>query len=322
MTIYRDYRNVPPPARGAVVAIGNFDGVHRGHQAVIHHVTATAKRLGLPASVLTFEPHPRRFFAPGKPVIRLLPFHHKARLLQHAGIDHIYAQRFHRDFSALGAEEFVQKVLIDGLLVKHLITGEEFVFGAQRKGNAMLLREFAARGAFTYEAISPLMNGPEKCSSTHVREHIARGEMDIAATMLGRPYHWIGRVIRGDARGRQIGFPTLNIQPPPVLMPRTGVYAVRCSLWGKPRLYDGVANLGTRPTFNGTGLRLEIHLLDQEIDWYGQRIGVDFLAHIRDEQRFDGVASLQTRITQDCGIARQILSRAAPYVPWHAEPSR
>lgn len=320
MKIIRDYRHVPSHCRGAVVAIGNFDGVHRGHRAVIDHVVAKAKKSNLPAAILTFEPHPRRFFSTHKMPIRLIPFHHKARLLKQTGIDIIYAQRFTHSFAQISAESFIQDVLIKGLGVRHLITGEDFVFGHKRQGNTTLLREAASQGdAFTYEAIVPLMNGAEKCSSTHVREHIARGEMDIAATMLGHPYQWLGRVIHGEARGRQIGFPTLNLRPPPVLMPRSGVYAVRCGVFGENQLFDGVANFGTRPTFDGHELRLEIHLLDQEIDWYGKRISVDWLAHIRDEKSFDGVGSLQRQITQDCETARQILGRIPPHHSWHAK---
>jgi riboflavin kinase/FMN adenylyltransferase len=317
MRLYRDY-GLPSDAKGAVLAIGNFDGVHRGHAQVIAQTLAKARSLDVPAAILTFEPHPRRFFSDDKTRKRLIPFHHKARLLEHLGVDILIAQRFNASFAALEAEAFIDRVLRQGISASHVVTGEEFVFGRGRRGHASMLSDASQKGWFGYDALTPLKTGAEKCSSTHIRDHIVRGEMDIAAGLLGHPYHWLGRVIKGDARGRQIGFPTLNILPPQVLLPRLGVYAVRVSRLGEAMTYHGVANLGNRPTFNGLTLQLEIHVFDQEIDWYDERICVEFHAHLRDEKRFDGVESLRTKIQQDCMQAKNLLAAIPAALPWHA----
>lgn len=304
-----------------MVAIGNFDAVHRGHAEVLRHVIAQARALEAPAAILTFEPHPRRFFARDDVRLRLIPFHHKARLLQAAGINGLIAQRFNARFAALEAEAFIDRVLVRGLGARYVITGEEFAFGRGRRGHAGLLEAAAQQGRFHYEAIAPLTAGTEKCSSTHIRAHVARGEMEAAADLLGRPYHWLGRVIRGEARGRTLGYPTLNLLPPPVLMPRRGVYAVRVQRFGEARTYDAVANLGYRPTFKGEQLRLEIHVLNAEIDWYDARICVEFHSHLRDEKPFEGVEALRSQIQQDCHQATAKLATIPPTRPWHAAPA-
>lgn len=320
MWLSRHYE-LPSARQGAVIAIGNFDAVHRGHAEVLRHVTTQARALEAPAAILTFEPHPRRFFAPDNVQLRLIPFHHKARLLQAAGVDGLIAQRFNAGFANLSAEAFIDEVLVRGLGARHVITGEEFAFGKGRRGHAGMLEAAARRGRFRYEAVTPLIAGEEKCSSTHIRAHVARGEMAEAADLLGYPYHWLGRVIRGDARGRALGYPTLNILPPTVLPPRRGVYAVRVQRFGEARSYDAVANLGYRPTFQGEQLRLEIHVLKTEIDWYDARICVEFHSHLRDEQPFEGVEALRSQIQQDCHQATAKLATIPAVHPWHAAPA-
>ena len=309
MRIYRDYRQVPVFAKGRVVAIGNFDGMHRGHKRVIEKLMALAAEHDAKPAVMTFEPHPRRFFNPERPVIRLFTFKQKAQWLEELGIHTLFAQRFNLGFASHTAEEFVREVLIDALGVSHVITGEDFRFGKGRAGDAALLKTIAKEtGAFDYHGILPVGEGEEKFSSSMVREAVMQGDMEKAADILGRPYHWQGHVVKGDQRGRTIGFPTANIVPPSVVMPRFGVYAVRCQRVGDNAVMDGVANLGVRPTFNKDRALLEVHLLDQQLDLYDQEMQVEFISHIRDEQRFDGVEALQSQIQKDSVTARQKLS--------------
>jgi riboflavin kinase/FMN adenylyltransferase len=305
MFVGREYGSWPEHLRGGVVAIGNFDGLHAGHFALLHRLKAAAKTLGVPAILLTFEPHPRRYFQAQAPDLRLMSFAEKARKLKAFGIDAILAQRFNAAFSGLSAETFIQDVLAGALKARKVLTGDDFIFGHQRGGNAVMLRNTKE---FDYDTIAPVGNAGEgKFSSSKIREHLRQGEMALAANILGRPYGWPARpVLHGDKRGRTIGFPTANLLPPRLLLPRHGVYAVRAH-WGDTSA-QGVANLGQRPTVNGQRVQLEVHLFDRDEALYGQKMAVDFVAHLRDEQRFDGLDALKAQIAHDSARAREALT--------------
>jgi riboflavin kinase/FMN adenylyltransferase len=302
MQIFRHYENLPTAARGATVAIGNFDGVHLGHQALLKH----AKTLGDKLGVLVFEPHPQEFFKPGGERFRLTPFRAKARLLERFGVDALYALHFDAAFAALSAEDFVIKVLVQGLGVKHIVVGQDFQFGKGRAGNIELLKTRGREQGFAVSTFDLVGAGPQaKISSTRIREALRDGKPDVAASLLGHAWTVEGRVEQGDKRGRMIGFPTANVSLEGYLEPALGVYAVRVEIAGKS--YDGVANFGRRPTFDKKDVLLEVHIFDFEGDIYGQQIVVAFVAYLRPEQKFAGLDALKAQIAKDCERARTIL---------------
>ena len=326
MIIHRHLFPVPPAARGSVVAIGNFDGVHRGHQAVIGEAVKQARQSGAPASVLTFEPHPRRFFRPDTPPFLLTRFRTKARVLAQLGVDHLFVLRFDAALAGRTAEHFVDEVLTAGIGVGHVVVGYDFVFGKGRTGSsAMLQARLAGRGIGTTimqpvgAPMSAAWGEPLIVSSTGVREALRAGDPRTAEHLLGRPFEIEGSVIRGDARGRTIGFPTANLWLREYQRPALGVYAVKVAI-AEPRLAsgrtltepaawrDGVANLGLRPTFGGlTEPRLEVHLFDYAGDLYGRRLRVALIEYLRPERKFDGLDALKAQIAQDADEARQVL---------------
>lgn len=309
MHIIRDYHQTPATMRGNVLAIGNFDGLHLGHRAVLNEAKRESAKRNCGVTVLSFEPHPRRFFSAGQHTLRLLPFHLKARLLRDEGVSLLVAQRFNHAFSHINATDFIEQVLIQSLGVAHVVTGEDFVFGHQRGGSSELLKATAARpDTFGYTALGRINRDTHPISSTYIRQLIQSGDMETAAIILGKPYQWLGRVIHGDGRGRHLGFPTANIVPPRVVMPSLGVYAVRVRLWGETLLRPAIANLGVRPTVDGKTPRLEIHLFDCEMDLYNQRLHVEFISFIRPEMVFEGVEALRKQITADCLVARERLT--------------
>ena len=310
MRIYRHYQTLPDEARGAAIAIGNFDGVHLGHQAVIGEAGRIARDTGAPWAVLTFEPHPRRVFQPDQPPFRLTPFRAKARALEAMGVDAMIVQRFNRTFSQRPAEDFVRDVLVDGFGARHVVAGYDFVFGHNRGGNCEMLLAMGQELGFGFTAVSAVeAEGGAVYSSTGIRDCLRAGDMRGAAAILGRPFAIEGRVASGDKRGRQIGFPTLNLHLGSVVRPALGGYAVRAGLHdgGGTRWIDGVANVGKRPTFGGEDVILEAHLLDFDGDLYGQLVVVSLIEHIRAEKRFDGVDALRAQIAADTERAREIL---------------
>ena len=315
MRIFRHYQNIPDDARGAVVAIGNFDGVHLGHRAVIGEAGAIAHATARPWGVLTFEPHPRAFFAPGTPPFRLTPFHAKARLIFGLGVDTIFVQQFNKAFSSLTAEDFIETVLVGGIGARHVVCGYDFVFGKGRGGNCEMLLGFGKRLGFDFTAVRAQTfagnDGDAAYSSTGVREALQSGEPQAAARILGRPFEIEGRVIRGDQRGRTIGFPTANLALGTYLRPARGVYAVRVRI-GEGKEFTGVANIGRRPTFAGEADLLEVFLFDFTGDLYGQRLGVQLVEFLRPEKKFDGIDQLKAQIAADSDQARQILSKTGP----------
>ena len=310
MRIYRHYDALPADARGAAVAIGNFDGVHPGQQTVIHEACLIAGDMCRPWAVLTFEPHPRAFFTPGSEPFRLTPFRSKARRIAELGADLLIVQRFDKAFSSLPAEDFVNTVLVDGLGAGHVVSGYDFVFGHKRGGNCELLLAMGAKKGFGFTAVNAQTDSSgEAYSSTRVRERLGDADPRGAAAILGRDFEIEGRVARGEARGKSIGFPTANIPLGAYLRPALGVYAVRAAIEqenGEIWL-DGVANIGVRPTFGGDGVVLEVFLFDFNDDLYGKRLRVRLVDFLRPEKKFDGVDDLKAQIAQDSAKAQKIL---------------
>ncbi len=310
MRIYRHYDALPADARGAAVAIGNFDGVHPGHQTVIHEAGLIAGDMCRPWAVLTFEPHPRAFFTPGFEPFRLTPFRSKARRIAELGADLLIVQRFDKAFSSLPAEDFVNTVLVDGLGAGHVVSGYDFVFGHKRGGNCELLLAMGAKKGFGFTAVNAQTDSSgEAYSSTRVRERLGDADPRGAAAILGRDFEIEGRVARGEARGKSIGFPTANIPLGAYLRPALGVYAVRAAIEqenGEIWL-DGVANIGVRPTFGSDGVVLEVFLFDFDDDLYGKRLRVRLVDFLRPEKKFDGVDDLKAQIAQDSAKAQKIL---------------
>lgn len=309
MQIFRHYENLPPAARGAAVAIGNFDGVHRGHQALI----ARTKTLGDKLGVLVFEPHPQEFFRPTGERFRLTPFRAKARLLEHYGADVLYALHFDQVLASLTADDFITKVLVQGMGVKHIVVGQDFQFGKGRTGDVDLLKARGREHGFDVTVFDAVGTPDDpKISSTRIREALRAGKPDVAARLLGHWWTVEGRVAPGDKRGRTIGFPTANVSLEGYLEPALGVYAVRIEVAGQA--YDGVANFGRRPTFDKKDVLLEVHIFDFAGDIYGQQIVVAFIAFLRAEMKFSGLDALKAQIAADGEAAKRLLE-ATPATP-------
>ncbi len=306
---------VPPEARGAAVAIGNFDGLHRGHRIVINAAHELALAQDVPLGVVTFEPHPRELVQPAAAPPRLTSFRRKARLLQELGVDYVFALRFGPSLMRLSAAEFVHDLLGGKLGVAAIVTGEGFRFGHRRQGDTELLYRLASGLGIQCRTIDALDFEGMRCSSSRIRDLLTSGDVEKAAALLAAPYAISGMVRRGDQRGRTIGFPTANVHPidGKTLMPGRGVYAVEASRRDGNAM-PAVANLGTRPTFDGRNMLLEVHLLDRSLDLYGERLEVRFLARLRGERKFDGIDQLRGQIEKDCERARIILG-VAPRIP-------
>jgi riboflavin kinase / FMN adenylyltransferase len=300
--------------RGAVLAIGNFDGIHLGHQRVLAEARERARAAGARFAVLTFEPHPRSVFQPGTAPYRLTPFRAKARSLEALGVELLVALRFDLAFAQKSAEDFVREVLIAGLGAREVVVGYDFVFGNRRRGTPAVLRELGAALGFAVGVIAPVASaGGAVYASTRIREHLVAGRPREAAALLGRPWEIEGRVRLGDRLGRTIGFPTANLGLGDYLRPAPGVYAVRAALGEgqETRWHDAAANLGWRPTVGGRDLRLEVHLFDFDGNLYGRKLRVAFIEHLRPEQRFAGLDALKAQIALDCARAREVLAAAA-----------
>lgn len=314
MRIYRHYEELPEEIRGAVVAIGNFDGVHKGHQAVISEAGRIAKAAGRPWAVLTFEPHPRMVFNPSQEPFRLTPFRIKVRQVEALGVDAVVVLHFDKDFAQLTGEDFIEQVLVGGLAASHVVCGYDFVFGKGRKGDSeMLMRQGKAKG-FGFTAVRQVNDGSGAVySSTRVRDCLKAADPQGAAGVLGRPFEIEGRVEHGDARGRTIGFPTANLHLGEYLRPASGVYAVRAGIdmGQETRWVDGVANFGNRPTFDGGDVVLEVHLFDFAGDLYGRHLRVQLVHHLRDEKKFDGLDALKAQIAHDAEAAKRLLAGAS-----------
>jgi riboflavin kinase/FMN adenylyltransferase len=306
--VHTDWRAVPEMARGCVLALGNFDGVHRGHAHLIH--AAHAARPDVALGVVTFEPHPRAVFRPEDPPFRLTPAPVRAALLGQLGVRQIIEIRFDADFSAMTAEQFVSDLLHHGLGARHLACGADFAFGHRRGGNADFLAARAEALGIGLTLVPPLMDVSGPISSSRVRRALQDGYPERATALLGRPWAITGIVSHGARRGRTIGFPTANIALGGHLEPARGVYAVTTTLADGTRL-GGVANIGRRPTVNdGTESRLEAHFFDYDGDLYGQELAVSLHDFIRAERKFDSFDALRDQIVLDARLARGLLD------PW------
>lgn len=299
------FRTIPNKAVSpTVLAIGNFDGVHLGHRALLARLVDTACTLGLPPSVMTFEPHPRELFTPEAAPARLTSLREKLELLEAHGIERTTVLHFSRKLAALTAEEFVERVLVRGLAVRHLIIGDDFRFGQGRTGDFEMLEQAGKKHGFGVEAMRTVDIEGERVSSSAVREALFGGELEHAARLLGRPYNIAGRVVHGNRIGHQLGFPTANIQLKRKRIALSGVFAVMVSGLGKERL-PGAASLGVRPTLEQE-LKpvLEVHLLDFDREIYGEHLSVHFLHKLRDEMKFNGLDALKAQIGQDVNTVR------------------
>jgi len=299
--------------RGATVAIGNFDGVHRGHKAVIAAALARAGALGKPSAALTFEPHPRAFFDPDEPLFRLTPEDAKLRLLAAAGLDGAIVLTFNAELAKLTAQDFVQRVLVDRFAISGAAIGFNFHFGANRAGSPEFLQAQGREHGFTVDIVPPLLDGGRPVSSGPIRAALAAGRLDDAAEFLGYPWFVSGTVIHGDKRGRELGFPTANLRLDPACALRHGVYAVRAAIAG--RRYDGVASFGRRPMFDSGAVLLEIFVFDFSGDLYGANIDVAFMAWLRDEAMFASAADLMRQMKEDSRLAREALARVGDAFP-------
>ena len=306
--IVPDWRDLPDRLRRAAVAIGAFDGVHRGHQAVIAQARAAADRLGAPLAVVSFDPHPRRWFQPDAAPFRLMTTAQMARALAPLGVDRLYLLPFDAAMAAMSDEAFAREVLADGLGVRHAAVGFDFTYGKGRTGSPEGLRRHGEALDFTVTAVDRV-DDPDglKLSSSAVREALKAGDMARAAAILGRPFAIEGQVIHGDKRGRTIGVPTANVPMRDYMRPAYGVYATRTRL-PDGRVIDGVANLGVRPMFEIDQPLLEVWLFDFNEDLYGQIVETDLIAFLRGEMAFDSLDALKVQIDKDAAAARRVLA--------------
>jgi riboflavin kinase/FMN adenylyltransferase len=299
--------------RGAVVAIGNFDGVHRGHRAVIGVAQDLARRLGRPAAVLTFEPHPRAFFNPGEPLFRLTDEAVKLRLLASTGLDGAIVLAFDAALAGLSAESFVERILVERFAVGGAVIGFNFHFGMNRAGSPDFLKAQGEKYGFAVDVVPQFEDHGRPVSSGPIRDALAAGRLDQAAEFLGYPWFVSGEVIHGDKRGRELGFPTANLKLDAACGLRHGIYAVRVA--AGERRYSGVASFGRRPMFDTGAVLLEVFLFDFAGDLYGQNIDVAFIDWIRDERMFDSADALIAQMQDDSRIAREALARAGDQFP-------
>jgi riboflavin kinase/FMN adenylyltransferase len=290
------------------MAIGNFDGVHRGHRYLLERVVAAARSFGGSAVALTFEPHPSRVLAPSRASPRLVSLDRKVELLAEAGIDVTVVQRFDEAFSRLDPRGFVQGVVL-ALGARAVFVGADFRFGHDRAGDGAALQALGAELGFEVHALDPVEDRGRAISSSRVRTALAQGDLDEASRLLGRLPDLDGLVVHGDHRASGLGFPTANLQTPTEALPGDGVYAVEVQLQGEPaRWLSAVGNLGVRPTFDA-GRAVEVHLLDTRAELYGRTLRVRFVARLRDERRFDGPDALRAQLAQDVARARELLQR-------------
>lgn len=318
MELIRGLHNIHPRHQGCAATIGNFDGVHLGHQKVIDAVCREAQKSNSPACVISFEPLPVEFFLPDdKAPTRLTHLREKYRALQQHNVQQLLVLPFDQKLANTPASDFIQNVLIDGLQVKHLLVGDDFKFGHNREGDFNMLQQASAKNDFTLQKSETHRHTDERISSTRIRNLLQSGDLNTAATLLGRHYALQGRVEYGAQLGRTIGFPTANIGLKNPKLPIKGVFAVNVTIDAQSTTADtppagaisGIANLGKKPTVDGTRVTLEVHLLDYSADLYGKRLRVEFLHRIRDEKKFDSFEELKQAIANDETSARQWFAR-------------
>ncbi len=309
MELIRGHQNLLPEHRGCVATIGNFDGVHLGHQAVLGQLAEQAGAMGLPTTVVTFEPQPAEYFQPSGAPARLTRLREKLKALRRYSVDRVLVLSFNQQLANMRAQEFIQRVLIDGLGVRYLVVGDDFRFGRGREGDFDMLEATGKASGFPVVHMHTFKIDGERVSSTRVRRALADGDMSLAEQLLGRPYRLCGRVAHGDKRGRTIGFPTANLALRRLALPVSGVFAVE--LFGlEHEPVSGVANVGVRPTFDGAPVPLlEVHLFDFAEEIYGRYVQVDLLCKIRDEMKFQSVDMLKWQIERDAEKAREFFSQ-------------
>ncbi len=301
--IIRGLYNLPSANTGCVATIGNFDGVHLGHQAVLSQLAMKGDMLNLPAVVITFEPQPNEFFAPDKAPARLSRFREKVEALRCYSIDEICVLRFNEKLARMSAQSFIEQLLIDGLNVRYLVVGDDFKFGKDRQGDFELLQQAGAQYGFQVVNMHTFSIKQKRVSSTRIRQALKTGDLVLAEQLLGRPYKMSGRVAHGQKLGRTLGFPTANIHLHRQKVPLSGVYAIQVfGIEGEP--VNGVANVGVRPTVGESKALLEVHLFDFNRDIYGEHVQVNFLHKLRDEQKFNGLDALVKQIELDCERAK------------------
>ena len=303
MELIRGIPNIKPWHGGCVLTIGNFDGVHLGHQAVLLGLIEQARRLQVPACVMVFEPQPRELFSGGEAPPRLTSLREKYHQLARLGIDRLLCVRFNKEFAAQSPDHFIRDLLVDKLGVRFLVVGDDFRFGQHRNGDFELLTRAGA--AFNFDVVSTqsFRRNSQRVSSTLIRDALINDRLEDAAEMLGRPYSLCGRVAHGAKLGRTIGFPTANVALKRQVSPVSGVYAVELLMDG--RCYPGVANIGNKPTVNGSKALLEVHLFDFSGDIYGKQVEVELRKKLRSEQKFASFALLKEQIQRDAVAARQ-----------------
>lgn len=308
MQIIRGFHNLRQRHRGCVMTIGNYDGVHRGHQAVLEALKRKGRAASLPALVMTFEPTPQEFFAPGTAPARLSSLREKIEDMAAFGVNRVLCARFDARMAALPPERFIRDYLVDGLGARFVVVGDDFRFGHNRAGDFALMRTLGERYGFEVASLQTFSNGCARVSSTRVREALAAGDTDTAAALLGRPYRVTGRVVGGQRLGRKLGFPTANLRFGRRPAPAFGVYAVSVRVRpDTPRA--ALASFGTRPTVNGRDCLLEVYVLDFGEDLYGRRLDVEFLKFLRPEARFDTLDALTAQMHRDEDEARAFFAR-------------
>ncbi|MBB5016934.1 riboflavin kinase/FMN adenylyltransferase [Chitinivorax tropicus] len=291
------------------LTIGNFDGVHLGHQVILDRLVKVARQRGLPAAVMTFEPHPRELFTPEAAPARLSSLREKLELLAVQGVDRVYVVRFTRAFAALSADAFIHDILVRRLQARYVLVGDDFCFGARRQGNFEMLSQVGGALGLTVESMPSVMSGQTRVSSTAVREALAAGDCALAACLLGRPYSISGRVFHGDKIGRTLGFPTANIQVKHNKPPLKGIFAVEVHGLDQ-RIYQGAASLGLRPTITANGrATLEVNLFDFGRSIYGEHLRVDFLTKLRDEEKYASLDELTQAIARDVAQCRHFFAQ-------------
>ncbi|MCB9988395.1 MAG: bifunctional riboflavin kinase/FAD synthetase [Rhodospirillales bacterium] len=304
MDIFTSLDDLPDRAHGAVIAIGNFDGLHRGHQALLQTVKGKADELGKPFGVLTFEPHPRALFRPDDPPFRITPPSLKAERLAACGVDMLYSLPFDWDFASQSAQKFIENVLINGLRPVHIVIGEDFCFGQLRKGNADTLR---AAGLSVTTIGKVVCDHDQILSSSRIRAALRRGDIEEANALLGWEWEMRGTVVHGDKRGRELGYPTANVPLKDTLHPAYGVYATWVQVEGETVWHKAATNIGIRPMFKIPTGQIEAHILDFDGDLYGKILRVFPVKRLRGEAKFDSLDALIAQIDADCDEARTLL---------------
>ena len=311
MELVRGLANLRDVHHGSVVTIGNYDGVHLGHQHMLSTVTARARDLGLPATVVTFEPTPREYFEGDAAPARLMRLREKLAALPLYGVERVVVLRFDRHMQAMGADEFVERLLVCGLGARHVVVGHDFHYARRREGNIDTLRAAGARHGYAVEEVGRFLVDGERVSSSLVRDALGRGDLARAGLLLGRAYRMAGRVRRGQQLGRRLGYPTANLALHRKVVPLWGVFAVRVSGAGLVD-HPAVASLGTRPTIDGTEPLLEVHVFDHDGDLYGRYLDVDFVRRLRDERRFESLDALVEQMHRDAAEAREVHGSLSP----------